>query len=302
MKSTMQLFYLNQNKGELGVVKILRVINNNVVSAFDDDKREVVVVGKGIGFQKKPNDLINQEQVEKIFRLNDKSTNIFEELIKDMPYEYIRVAGMIVSYAKNCLEKQLNKNIYITLTDHLNYAITRAKNNIFIENALLWEIKRFYYQEYRIGQEAIQIVKKELGVELSEHEAGFLALHIVNAEMDADMKQTAKFPNIIKDIINIVTYTMGIELNQSSVYYERFITHLKFFLERILRKQVYESDYYEFHNMVKQNFPESFRCALRIKTYIKASMQYEIGEEELTYLSMHIQNMTYGREIRMSEQ
>lgn len=278
-------------------MKILRVINNNVVSAFGDDEREVVVVGKGIGFQKKPNDFIDEKQVEKIFRLNDKSTNIFEELIKDMPYEYIRVAGMIVSYAKKCLEKQLNKNIYITLTDHLNYAITRAKNNIFIENALLWEIKRFYHQEYRIGQEAIHIIKQELGIELSEHEAGFLALHIVNAEMDADMKQTAKFPNIIKDIINIVTYTMGIELNQSSVYYERFITHLKFFLERILRKQVYKSDYYEFHNMVKQNFPESFRCALRIKTYIKASMQYEIGEEELTYLAMHIQNMTFSREI-----
>ena len=111
-------------------MKILKVINNNVVSAYNDNGKEIVVVGKGIGFQKKNGDPVKQELVEKVFLLNDDSTNEFEEIIRNMPYEYIRVAGKIISNAKKCLDKELNKNIYITLTDHLNYAITRAKQNI----------------------------------------------------------------------------------------------------------------------------------------------------------------------------
>ena len=276
-------------------MKILKVINNNVVSAYNDNGKEIVVVGKGIGFQKKNGDSVNQELTEKVFLLNDGSTSEFEEIIRDMPYEYIRVAGKIISNAKKCLNKELNKNIYITLTDHLNYAITRAKQNIIVENALLWEIKRFYHQEYRLGMDAVDIIRKELGVELSEDEAGFFALHIVNAQMDADMRQTAKVPNIIKDVLNIVSYTLNVEMNQNDLYYERFITHLKFFLERIFRNDTYESNYYEFNNMVKKNFPESYRCALRIQSYMQAALQYKVCEEELTYLAMHIQNMIRGR-------
>ncbi|MDE6760993.1 MAG: PRD domain-containing protein [Lachnospiraceae bacterium] len=276
-------------------MKILKVINNNVVSAYNDNGKEIVVVGKGIGFQKKNGDSVKQELVEKVFLLNDGSASEFEEIIRNMPYEYIRVASKIISNAKKCLDKELNKNIYITLTDHLNYAITRAKQNIIVENALLWEIKRFYHQEYRIGMDAVDIIRKELGVELPEDEAGFFALHIVNAEMDADMKQTSKVPNIIKDILNIVSYTLGIEMNQNDLYYERFITHLKFFLERIFRNDMYESDYFEFNNMVKKNFPDSYRCALRIGSYIQAALQYKVCEEELTYLAIHIQNMIRRR-------
>lgn len=272
-------------------MKILKVINNNVVSAYNEQGKEVVVTGKGVGFQRKAGDLINPEQVEKIFRLDDDQTNEFEALIKDIPYEYIRVAGRIISHAKKCLDKKLSKNIYIGLTDHMNYAITRAKQNIRVENALLWEIKRFYHQEYKIGLDALDIIEKELGVSLPEDEAGFFALHIVNAEIGADMRNTAKAPDIIKDVLNIVSYTLGVEMDENSLSYGRFVTHLKFFLERILSGKTYEEGYYELNDMVKDNFPESYRCALRIQTYIKARLQYEACEEELTYLAVHIQNI-----------
>lgn len=276
-------------------MKILKVINNNVVSAYNEQGKEVVVTGKGVGFQKKAGDQIDSDEVEKIFRLDDDHTNEFEALIKDIPYEYIRVAGKIISNAKKCLDKKLSKNIYIGLTDHMNYAITRAQQNIRVENALLWEIKRFYHQEYQIGLDALDIIKKELGVSLPEDEAGFFALHIVNAEIGADMRNTAKAPDIIKDVLNIVSYTLGVEMDENSLSYERFVTHLKFFLERILSGKTYEEGYYELNDMVKDNFPESYRCALRIQTYIKARLQYEVCEEKLTYLAVHIQNIVRHR-------
>lgn len=272
-------------------MKILKVINNNVVSAYNDNGKEIVVMGKGIGFQKKQNDNIDETKIEKTYHLGHENTGIYEDIVKDIPYEYVQVASKIISHARRCLNKELSKNIYITLTDHMNYAITRAKQNVMVENALLWEIKRYYQQEYQIGRDAIDMIQEDLGIRLSEDEAGFFALHIVNAEIGADMSQTAKMPDILKDIVNIVSYTMGVDMDENSLYYERFITHLKFFLERVVKKQPFTEGGYELNDMVRGSYPESYRCAVRIKTYIRARLQYEVYDEELTYLTIHIHNI-----------
>ena len=42
---------------------------------------------------------------------------------------------------------------------------------------------------------------------------------------------------LVKEITNIVKYQMGLDFDEESVYYYRFITHLKFFCpETIFRK------------------------------------------------------------------
>ena len=56
-------------------MQILRVINNNVISSLDDEKREVVVMGKGVGFQKKAGDLVDASRIEKIFQLPKEHPN-----------------------------------------------------------------------------------------------------------------------------------------------------------------------------------------------------------------------------------
>lgn len=276
----------------MDIVKILKVINNNVVSAYDAGK-EIIVMGRGIGFRKHSGDLIDEALVEKKYSLPEQSTSVFEELVRDMPYEYIKTADRIIKTAGKMLGKCLNKNIYITLTDHLNFAIARAKQNIRIKNALLWEIKRFYGQEFHAGMEALDIIKEELGIELCEDEAGFFALHIVNAQMDGSIEQTVKVPDLIKDILNIVSYTFSENLDENSIYYERFITHLKFLAERIMKDQPYETEEDEFNDMVREHFPKSYRCALRIRDYLQARVHYEVGADELTYLTIHIQRNVY---------
>jgi len=269
---------------------ILKIINNNVVSAYDENGKEIVVMGKGIGFQKKSGDKINRKLIEKKFYLPDENTSQFEELIKDIPFEHIHTASRIVAYIKAHLLKPLNKNIYITLTDHLNFAVERARLNINMENALLWEIKRFYPEEFKQGLEALRIIQEELKISLSEDEAGFFALHIVNAEMDGGMRQTIRIPEIIKDIMNIIRYTFGAMPDETSFYYERFLTHLKFFLKRSMKESKYkynEADD-ELNHMMRERFPEEYRCARRIHDYVKARLQYEMPEEELIYLTSHI--------------
>ncbi len=165
-------------------MKIVKVINNNVVSSVDDRNREIIVLGKGIGFQKTSGDDIQKDRIEKVFQLSTGASSQFEKLVEEIPYEYIKYTDEIVKEAVQVLGRNLNRNIYITLTDHLHFAIERYRKNIFFQNALLWEIKKFYSIEYTIGLHAVSMIKEKEGIELSVDEAAFIALHIVNAEMD----------------------------------------------------------------------------------------------------------------------
>ena len=258
-------------------MKILKVINNNVVSACDDKGKEIVVMGKGLGFGKKNGDILDESKIEKKFSMPDESVSRLEEILKDIPYEYAQVANRIIAMVKEKFDMKLSKIIYITLTDHLNFAITRFKKGIKVENALLWEIKRFYQKEFEAGKEALEIIKKELGIELSEDEAGFFAIHILNAQIDADMMQTINIPGITKDIVNIVGYTFGRE----------------HFLARVVKNETYGEDANDrLAIMVKDEFPKSYRCALRIRDYLKVSRKYNVSLEEISYLTIHIQRLS----------
>lgn len=276
-------------------MKIVKVMNNNVVNALDERKREIIVLGKGIGFKKHAGDLVEKSRIEKIFRLPEQSKSQFEKLVDEIPYEYVKYTDEIVGKASESLGRKLNKNIYITLTDHLHFAIERHRRNIHFQNALLWEVKKFYSEEYAIGLEALELIRKKEGVELPVDEAAFIALHIVNAEMDGDITQTLGIPGMLKDMVNIVRYTFRIELNEDSLSYERFLTHLKFFIQRAVNRQYYPSEDAELYELYKKKVPKCYDCAKKIKKYMEEKTDTEVTEEEEMYLTIHI-----SRVIRQS--
>ena len=144
--------FTERQKKDGADMKIVKVINNNVVSSMDNQQREIIVLGKGIGFRKSSGDEIQEERVEKIFQLSTAVNSQFERLVSEIPYEYIKYTDEIVKEAGKVLGSQLNRNIYITLTDHLHFAIERHRKNILFQNALLWEIKKFYSREFAVGQ------------------------------------------------------------------------------------------------------------------------------------------------------
>lgn len=272
-------------------MKIRKVINNNIVWASDDTEKEVIVLGSGVGFQKKKGDLLDKKRIEKVFHLSDEKLSQFEQLVKSIPLSSIKTAERVIAYAKESLNTELNDNIYIALTDHLNYAIERKRQGIEFQNALLWEIKKFYPKEFQIGKIAVEMVKEDTGVQLSEDEAGFFALHIANAELQEESARGMEMPEIIRDILNLVKFSIERDFKEDDLSYERFVTHLKFFLQRVISHKIYREDDLPWAAGLKAEYPLAYKTAIRIKSYIKAKLQYEISEEEITYLTIHIQRM-----------
>jgi beta-glucoside operon transcriptional antiterminator len=273
-------------------MKIAKVINNNVISVLNEENIELVVMGRGIAFQRKPGDVVEEEKIEKIFALkNQEMTEKFKTLLYEVPLEYMEVSEEIIQNAKRKLGKDLNDSIYVSLTDHINFAIERIQKGLVIQNALLWEIKRLYKDEYAIGKEAIELIEKKIGIVLPDDEAGFIATHIVNAELNEEMPNIMNLTKVMHDILNIVKYHFKIQYDEDSLNYYRFITHLKFFAQRLFNETYMESEDDFLYQAVKENHKEAYECTVKINEYIRNKYNHELTNEEKLYLTIHIERV-----------
>ena len=272
---------------------IEKVINNNIISAYEKSGAEVIVMGRGIGFKKKQGEVVPADQISKIFRIKSRTlTEQFKELLANMPLERVRISDEIISHAKDHLKLKLNQSIYVTLTDHINFAIERVRQGIEPQNALLWEIKRFYPQEFQLGIYALELIQDRLGILLPEDEAGFIALHFVNAEYGTDIRDAVKFPDQMQAIVDIVEHDLGILLDESSLHYERFMTHIKFLIQRIYRKELLSSEDRELSLMMQRKYPREYECSVKVAEYIMQATGCKLSEEEIMYLSVHIRRVS----------
>lgn len=145
-------------------MQIAKVLNNNVVVVVDEQQREQVVMGRGLAFQKRVGDSLDESKIEKVFALqSDELVGRLGELLSQIPLEVMTTCDRIIDLARGRLGK-LQDSLYITLTDHCHFAIERQKKGIAIRNVLLWEIKRLYPKEFELGQEARAIIAKRLGL------------------------------------------------------------------------------------------------------------------------------------------
>lgn len=273
-------------------MKIDKVINNNIVSALDAEGKEIVVMGRGLGFGAKPGKEIPEAKIEKIFRLDSQNTmNRFKELLSNLPLEHIQVSTEIINYAKTVLSRSLNQNIYITLTDHINFAIERFRKQMRFSNPLLSEIKAFYKEEYLIGEYAVALIEKEIGIRLPVDEAGFIALHVVTAEYNTAMRETIDITNLIQNVVGMVRDYFHVGLDETSLNYQRFVTHLRFLAQRIVAGKLLDSGNPEFNRLISQMYPEEYACSLKIREHIKSVYSHDVTEEETAYLAVHIKRI-----------
>lgn len=275
-----------------GVV-ILRIYNNNVIVIHDDAGREMIAIGRGLAFHKKPGDCVETENIEKLFVLQDKAVmGRLGRLVKDMPSVYLEISEEIVRMLELQLERKLNESIYLTLTDHISLSLDRERQGVICENPLLLDIKQLYKKEYELGKKAALIIEEKTGVTISEDEIGFITLHIVNASMGQQFHVTMESTRIIPDILGMVEEYYGIEMDTESLGYRRFFRHLQFFIRRVLESSERKSASSYFYKMGKKEFPDAYDCVCQINQYLKERTGKTATKEEQGYLIHHIMNIT----------
>lgn len=249
-------------------------------------------MGRGIAFKKRPGDVVDDKKIEKVFILDNRDeVGKFTELLKSLPLEHLEVSADIIDYAKQVMSGRLSQSIYITLTDHINFAIDRKKHGMIFRNALIQEVRSFYPSEYLIGEYAISLIQRRLGIEFPVDEAASIAMHFVNAEYNTGMSDTMNITTLIREVLDIVEAEMNTNLNELGLYYSRFVTHLKFLAQRLFTGQMLDCKEEDFIDMIIRMYPAEYACSKKIGDYIEKRYGQTITKEELSYLTVHIRRI-----------
>ncbi|XKM12813.1 PRD domain-containing protein [Orbaceae bacterium ac157xtp] len=273
-------------------MKIHKILNNNVIITLTADGDELIIMGRGIGFKKREGDLVDEDLIDKQFSLTNKETlPKFAELLSEIPLEVITTTELIINYAQKELGTKLHDSIYISLTDHINFALERHKQGFDIQNSFLWEIKKFYPKEYAVGEYALNLINHRLKTDLIHDEAGFITFHIVNAQLNDTMPNIVTMTKIIREILNIVKYYFKFEYDEDSLSYHRFVTHLKFFAQRILNDNFSSNEDNSLYEIVKGKYLQSYQCVKRIDTHLGQQYDHPLTDDEKLYLIMHVERL-----------
>ncbi|URJ44431.1 PRD domain-containing protein [Paenibacillus polymyxa] len=271
---------------------ITKIFNNNAIIAKDQKRDEFVVMGRGIAFKKSAGEQVEEHLIEKVFVLKHKdASEKFKLLLEDVPSEYVSLCYDIIEYGKSILEAQLSDYIYVSLTDHMNNAFKMFDEGFKNANPLIWEIKKFYPKEFAVGLKALEFIEDETGKRLSEDEAGNIALHLINAQVNSSYNKVADVAQQtqkIHDILNIIKYSYNTTIDEHSISYERFITHLRFFFQRLNKKEKVELEDDFLWRQVKTKYKKAYGCMLKIEKYLNMVL----SDEEKLYITIHIQHVT----------
>ena len=276
-------------------MKIEKVFNNNVVQILGINNEEIIVMGKGLGFQKKPGDEVNQDLIEKRFILQNTNTDMVGELSRvyvDLDSEEIDLVLEIIHQGQEKLGQTFDISLYIALADHLHYTIQRTREGLTLQNPLAWEVRKFYPKEFQLGKDTIELVKEKMMLQLADDEAASIALHFINAQKDGGLLEKNRLiSKIVSDILEIVHLHFGEVRDEESISYNRFITHVQYFAQRVANGLVQGKNDAFLYEQVKENYPHAFACTEKIKSYVESAYNFAMSRDEQVYLTIHIQRL-----------
>ncbi|MGG7213237.1 BglG family transcription antiterminator LicT [Clostridium nigeriense] len=274
-------------------MRVKKVFNNNVVLVVNDLKEELIVMGKGVGYQKYPRDLIDTNKIEKRFIFNnEESLNELNTLLARIPLKDVELASEIIKMGEDSLGYKVSDTILITLSDHISYMLKRIDDGLVFKNPLQWEIKQIYPEEYKFSKRAVEYLREKTNKNIPDSEAAFITLHFANAHLETDnMEETVLLTKIIDSVLDIIKYNYGIDMNEYSFDYTRFISHLRCFIQRQLKNESVNVDT-SLLEIVKLKYPEDYKCAKKIKVFLEVTYKWNVSENELLYLTLHLNRLS----------
>ena len=262
-------------------MEILRVFNNNVVLAKGGDGGEVILTGRGLGFQAKPGQTVDESKVVRTFVPSDgRDPDHLAQMLADIPPEIIRVVVESMQEAGLGERETGSTTLVMALSDHVANAVERVRRGIDITYPLQ-------------GRAMLASLNARLDVTLPDGEATALAMHLVNAGFaTGDLSYTYTMTGVIQQLLDIIDHSYGITLDRSSVNVGRFITHLRYLFVRIHQHQQLTDEPAPVMKVIRESYPAALRCARTIASLLELRLDTDISDDETAYLAMHVARVT----------
>ena len=274
-------------------MKILRVVNNNLVIAIDEAGRDVILTGRGLGFQARPGQEVDPAKVVRVFTPTDgRDPDHLAHLLSGIPPEHIQ---LVVSALSAAGLDDLNRNpaLVIALADHVSFAIRRLAIGMDLEYPLLAEVTNLYAEEYAQARALLAAINAQCRPRLPDVEAVGLALHLVNAGFSTgDLSYTYKMTGVIQQMLSVVAQNFDVELDPASVSVGRFVTHVRYLFVRIHQHKQLDQQHSAIGAAIREAYPRAVECALRLAALLEIRLGAALTDDEISYLSLHVARVT----------
>ncbi|HSO58778.1 MAG TPA: PRD domain-containing protein [Paenisporosarcina sp.] len=273
------------------ILTIEKVLNNNVVIAVHDTYKEVVLIGKGIGFNANKGDPISFDKADKTFLLKDeKEKEQYVNLLPLIEENLIIFIHELLLFVEEQMGKELNEHIHVALTDHLAFAISRAKKNMQFSNPFLYEIEALYPKEYQVAKGVVKKVADRMGIVFPDGEIGFIALHIHSAVSDKSLRDINRYNLLISQLVEIIEDNLSIHLEKNDVDYHRLIQHLHRAIDRAHQGQAIGEEN-KLEELLKNEYPVCYNLAWKLIKVMQNQLNKNVDEAEVLYLTIHLQRL-----------
>ncbi|MGM7720108.1 glucose PTS transporter transcription antiterminator GlcT [Metabacillus sp. Hm71] len=272
--------------------QIKKALNNNVLIAHHHSFGEVVLIGKGIGFGKKKDDILEENRFEKMFVLtNQKEQEQYKKLLTDIDEDMLDVVQDVIRYISDRVEHPLNEHIHIALTDHITFALKRLQQGMDLKNPFLIETKSLYPFEFQLATEVIKRLNKKLNVKLPDGEIGFIALHIHSSITNKPLSEVNQYSQLISRLTDVIEDSLKIKVDRESVNYLRLVRHLRYTIERVnTGETVAEPEKLAF--LLKNEYPLCYNTSWKMIKVMQQALKKPVYEAEAVYLTMHLYRLT----------
>lgn len=275
--------------------RIVQILNNNVAIVHTRDNKQNIVMGRGVAFHKQKGDLIQEENIDKVFEIKDKNTvTDLTTLLANVPLDFVTTSYDLIDQVQAKYKFAVEPYIYVTLTTHLFGAYQRLIKNEKNVNYLP-DLSDTYPIPYQISNDIITDFRNRLDISFPESEHKSIALHFINAHTSESIKED-KNQTEKNEIIEVVQD----ELNRNGIYrtqqnandYDRLLVHLKYFINRLNNNEPDSLPISEgMIGEIESNYSQAWQIVQHIKELMEEKLQIKLSLSEQTYLTIHIQRL-----------
>jgi beta-glucoside operon transcriptional antiterminator len=269
----------------------VRKINNNAAICVDGKGRELVALGRGIGFGEMPHEL-ELAQIDRTFYGVDAR---YLDLVGELPEDVLEFSGQLADVCRATLSYELSANLPITLADHIAFMVKRAREHMVVSMPLAYDVQQLHPVEYKLAEMAVRGARKTFKVRLDRHEATGIALSIVNSAITASertQQRERRAAELLEQITHIVEDEMAIQVDRDSFDYARFATHVNYLLDRVMTGEPIETSNEALFEEVRTSYPAAHRCAERVSALVQDEFGVQLTREEQLYLMLHVNRIT----------
>ena len=275
--------------GQGRMYRIIKVLNNNGLLVYDERaKRELIFLGNGVGFGKRPTEKLADIKGAKVYSLVTRQKNqSVLKVVNGISPEFIEVAGRIIEEAEKVFH-EVNHEILLPMADHIALAAKRARENRQMANPFTPDIRVLFCGEYSVALKGRDIIREMTGCEITDDEVGFITLHIHAGLSDEQVSVALDTTRIINEGIEMIEEAFGQKLPKDSLAYTRLMSHLYYMIARTRRGETTNVD---FNDFIFTNYPKTGETARAVCRFMEKELKKPVGKEEIGFLAIHIQRV-----------